>query len=72
MDLATAQKLAHHDRDGYPLNPLKSPPPTPEEALEIIDDSLKQRGHQWLTGEAAREVLEAHCWEERKKKTKRL
>ena len=61
MNLAKARQLAHHDRDGFPLNPLKSPPPTPEEALEIIDDSLKQRGHQWLTGEAAHEVLQAHC-----------
>jgi hypothetical protein len=61
MNLAKARQLAHHDRDGSPLNPLQSPPPTPEEALEIINDSLKRRGHQWLTGEAARDFLEAHC-----------
>lgn len=60
MDLQSAIALAHRDRDAYPINPLKEPPPTPAEALEIIRGSLKHCGFNWLTGQAARDFLIQH------------
>ncbi len=60
MTFEKAIELAHHDRDGFPLNRLVSPPPTVSEAIEILKDSLRRRGHTWLTGEAAVQVLNAN------------
>lgn len=59
MTLDDAIKLAHYDRDGHPLNPLKDPPPTPAEAVEILDWSLRNCGFNWLTGAEARGVCRA-------------
>ncbi len=53
LTLSDALTLAHRDRDGHPLNPLKNPPPTPAEAVPILENSLKRCGFNWLTGRAA-------------------
>ena len=34
--------------------------PTAEEALKIIDEQLRTCGFNWLTGQAAREVLQTN------------
>lgn len=60
MDLEKAIKLAHWDRDGYPLNPLVLPAPSVSEALVVIRKSLRACKHTWLTGEAARDILIKH------------
>lgn len=62
MTLEKAISIAHNDRDGAPLNPLRQPPPTPPEALEIIRSSLKTCGFNWLTGVAARDCLQEHIY----------
>ncbi len=36
--VADAIRLAHYDRDGWPLNPLQQPAPTAEEALKILKE----------------------------------
>lgn len=59
--LQDAITLAHHDRDGFPLNPLMQPPPTPVEAAEILRHSLQRCGFNWLTGVNALEVLQQHA-----------
>ena len=60
MNLEDAIRLAHHDRDGFPLNPVKQPPPTPAEALEVLNHSLKTCGFNWLTGIEAVRILKEH------------
>lgn len=58
MTLQEAIKLAHSDRDGSPHGPLKQPPPTPEEALTVLKESVRLCQWNWLTGRAAVRVLE--------------
>jgi len=57
MTLEDAIQLAHWDRDGYPLSPLKEPKPTIAEAIEVLEWSVRHRGHVWLTGIEALRVL---------------
>lgn len=60
MTVADAIDLAHQDRDLYPFRQLRQPPPTPQEALEILRESVRCCWFNWLTGrEAVRLLAEA-------------
>lgn len=57
MTIEAAIALAHADRDGYPLNPLIQPPPDVDDARDILIESLRTCGFNWLTGQEAVRLL---------------
>ena len=59
MTVEKALSLARNLKYG-PLPKLDDPTPSVEEAIKIINEERRTCGFNWLTGEAAEQVLREH------------